>query len=495
MTDSEARLRRAGERGTDAALASFVPAYASSETPLVRFIITALTRAYGAISGPMASIPLLRRSLLRHDFLFFVLLSSAFLVLAPRYSLILYHGFQKIALPADPGPLDTSAVPYVPNAVPILLAAFLATFFAPRRLLLPLAFLFSAVALFSSYLQHPFHALSGFAGFFAVVYLIVRSPMPRWAAFVTVTAFSVLSLLAAHQLPSLRHSQFLTFLSHQQLLIPMLWYSVYSHDPPRTHLPVHRFALYHWARWFHCPVFRYSDIFPEQQRDTEAINQTRFEGIKALIVVVLSASAIWLIQTTTHGIDSQALNGPALLGYSYLIYVTKYFAFVIPVNTFIGGLRLFGIPIRNNFNYWLLARTPNEHWRRWNVLYREWVITFAFFPIMRAKRWIFVAVMACLLITGVLHLAHSYLAHGVTWFFTAKIMTYWALNGLAIYLVIKIPILFPNLVKRLRIGGSKLWAVTGVVLTSAFYAVLVYLRASVQEPADLADYFSRLFCL
>jgi hypothetical protein len=160
-----------------------------------------------------------------------------------------------------------------------------------------------------------------------------------------------------------------------------------------------------------------------------------------------------------------------------------------------GILRLFGIPVRDSFNYWLLARTPNEHWQRWNLLFREWVVTWVFFPVMKAKRWLFAAIMLALLTSGLLHVLPVALIGRLTPFHVVVDLGYWLVNGLAIYLVIKIPMLFPRLVPALKMQGSMTWSIVGLVLTSSFYGVIHALRDTCDSWADFGHYLARLVYL
>ena len=71
-------------------------------------------------------------------------------------------------------------------------------------------------------------------------------------------------------------------------------------------------------------------------------------------------------------------------------------------------------------------------------------------------------------------------------------MGYWLINGLAIYIVIKIPLLFPRMVPALGMKGSLSWSAVGVVGTSSFYAVLHGARVASSDWADVGHYFERL---
>src|SRR4030042_1884179 len=68
-----------------------------------------------------------------------------------------------------------------------------------------------------------------------------------------------------------------------------------------------------------------------------------------------------------------------------------------------------------------------------HILLREWVITFIFFPIMRGKKWLFVAILSSLMASGILHLLPRFFDDQIPWFGISSSLSYWFLNGLAIY--------------------------------------------------------------
>ena len=128
------------------------------------------------------------------------------------------------------------------------------------------------------------------------------------------------------------------------------------------------------------------------------------------------------------------------------------------------------------------------------MLMREWVITFIFFPIMRGKKWLFVAIMAALMVSGFLHIVPLLFNEQILWFKVWSGLSYWFMNGLAIYGVVKFPFLFPEAMQKLKIRSSKAWSVIGILLTSAFYGIL-HQGASYGNLAEVTNYFSRLFGL
>lgn len=427
-------------------------------------------------------------ALIVHKYFFLFLLSIiGIVVCSPRYLVVGYYLFEKFLLGTDGVKLDTSFVPYSPNNLLLILGLFLLTYHFRQKIRI-LCLLFASLLLL--YVEYALLTVGIAAVFFIAGYFIIKLPIRRSYAVILICTLSVLLLAICTQFTT-GHLSGINIIFVPIVSIPMLWYSVYQELPPKRRLNIRQFLTYHYTRAFGSPVITYPDILSPPDN----LLKIQYAGIKAFYVVVLAVSFMWAADKIDDAIDQSQLTGINLLLFSYIIYVSRACVFIITINTFIGALRLFGIPVRDNFNYWMLARTPNEHWRRWNLLFREWVITFVFFPIMRAKRWLFVAVMASLLTSGVLHIIPRLFDDRVSPFHIGNILFYWAINGIAIYVVIKTPMLFPKAVDRLKLKTSFTWSFIGIILTSAFYSVLIFMRTQCHNWADVTDYFQRLVSL
>jgi hypothetical protein len=448
-----------------------------------------LIAAYDRLNGALAARGALGARLASSHIVFFVLVVAASLLLAPRY--LALAGFlvsQAIGRGEAAAP-DLSGLPHTPSIIAAVLAAFLATYFLPARRRLILGLAGSLPVLWLQFaIRLP--GLAVYAGFIALTYGVVKLPISRYRVFGLLYLLACGLVLLARGWPALSRGGLMHVAVMHTFLVPMLWYSAHAEVVGRRRLKPGRHALFLYLRLLGSPVLTYRDVFGKVRG---GLARVRYDGIKAVYTALLAVLAVWGIQRGLGGVAADRLTGWPLLGYSYLVYVAKYCSFVIVINTFIGALRLFGVPVRDNFHYWLLARTPNEHWRRWNILLREWIVSFVFFPVMRARRWLFVAVMGALLTSGLLHVVpRELLGRTPDWSRVSIIMFYWAMNGLAIYLVIKVPLVAPRLVERLRLRTSPAWNVTGVVLTSAFYGVFVTVRSSCANWREVGDYFSRL---
>ncbi len=465
------------------------PEFMTYQMKWVSTILKPLGYLYSILHNAIAAKGKIGNWFVREHFLLFLLATVGIFLLSPRYSVFLNFIFEKFILQLSVVKPDVSSLPYTPSMLVYMTGLFLFTYFLRQKLRLAILLTVSIPLLFINF-DFDLFTLGIFFFFLTTEYILIKLPLRRSVVVVLVCTLSLCLVALCKHWGRIATSSLADLVFFQTLFLPMLWYSVYEELPPKRRLHPLRFLTYHYMRIFGAPMLRYNDIFGTSN---QTLAQVRFSGIKALYVVLFAGLAIWLFEKISCFVDSSQLTGFPLLLFSYITYVSYYCQIVIPMNTFVGTMRLFGIPVRDNFNYWLFARTPNEHWRRWNLLFREWVITFIFFPIMRAKRWLFIAVMVSLLTSGILHAVARLFDAQIDLFKIGNTIIYWTLNGLAIYLVIKVPLLFPKVVERLKLKTSKIWSVIGIILTSTFYAILVYIYQNCNNWAEVKDYFSRLF--
>jgi hypothetical protein len=449
-----------------------------------------INRAYSGLHRSLSNGHRANKWLVDDHFLFFVLAVLGILLLSPKYIVLMQFVLDKYLFQMSIAKPDTSYLPYVPNILFAGAVVSLFTFFLnPQRRLVVLGFILLPL---SVVVDRNFDVVSFavFLVFLALVYGVIKLPLRRSIVVGVICLLSVTFLFLCKTWTITSQRAITGIAMFQMALVPMLWYSAYEHLPPKRRLDPMRFLIFNCCRILNAPIMMYKDIFG---KPTQSISQIRFNGIKAIYVALFGAIGIWGINTFADGGEISSSKGFSLLFMSYLFYLKAYLKTMIGFNIFIGIARMFGVPIRDNFHYWLLARTPNEHWRRWNILAREWIVTFVFFPIMRSKQWLFVAIMAALLTSGLLHAIYLFFEKEMDWFSLGTTFLYWTMNGLSIYLVLKIPLIYPKLMDRLKISNkSKGWSAVGIVLTSAFYAVLISACSS-RNWNELGSYFSRLF--
>jgi hypothetical protein len=100
--------------------------------------------------------------------------------------------------------------------------------------------------------------------------------------------------------------------------------------------------------------------------------------------------------------------------------------------------------------------------------------------------------MAALFTSGALHLLPELVPGRFSPYTGAAVAFYWTMNGLAIYLTLKVAQMLPATLAKLGVGRRWGWDVAGVIATSAFYAVLVHLRTYSTSWSDATDYVRRL---
>lgn len=120
----------------------------------------------------------------------------------------------------------------------------------------------------------------------------------------------------------------------------------------------------------------------------------------------------------TTSLDSWTLT---VLSFSYLYINFSGFSDIA-----IGFSRLFGIKIRENFNYPIKATNIQEFWQRWHMSLGAWVTQYLYFPMVRAKGKPLLSLFIVFVFMGAWHsLNPNYLiwgiAHGAAMIFVAYI--------------------------------------------------------------------------
>lgn len=81
----------------------------------------------------------------------------------------------------------------------------------------------------------------------------------------------------------------------------------------------------------------------------------------------------------------------------------------------IGLSRLFGIKVRENFNYPFLAQNVQEFWRRWHMSLGNWLIEYIYLPFVRNTGKPFIAMIVAFMLVGLWHtVSVNYLLWGLT---------------------------------------------------------------------------------
>ncbi|HEY0809502.1 MAG TPA: hypothetical protein VGD49_05035, partial [Longimicrobiales bacterium] len=355
------------------------------------------------------------------QFVLFIIAALGMFILSPRLVLRAYDVIAE-GFTGAPVAVDWHAWRSLPNLLPAGVTVALLTFRLNRVMRLSaLVATLGVVAVLKGPLTPP--TILPLTVFALTAYALIRLPWSRFIVGMLVFGFMVVSVVVVKRWWGGTGAP--AVIAGFPVVLPLLWYSVYEHRQDAA-LSLKRFMLFVGGRLVGSPVLTYRDLF--STAEGAQLTATRWAGVRAIYIALIASLFAQFVNALSGVVDVSSMTGVPLLVMSYLAYVGYCCGFVVRFNIFIGVLRLAGIPIRSNFRYWLLARTPNEHWQRWNLLAREWFLTFVFYPIRRARRWLFGAIMMSLLVTGVLHVLPRILLDGIGIpEFTAR-TAYWLVN-------------------------------------------------------------------
>jgi len=89
--------------------------------------------------------------------------------------------------------------------------------------------------------------------------------------------------------------------------------------------------------------------------------------------------------------------------YCILTYLYLYLDFSAYSDLAIGGARLFGIRIMENFRWPILARDIGQFWQRWHITLAKWCQSYVYMPLIGTFRSPYPAVYAAFLAIGLWH--------------------------------------------------------------------------------------------
>jgi alginate O-acetyltransferase complex protein AlgI len=119
-----------------------------------------------------------------------------------------------------------------------------------------------------------------------------------------------------------------------------------------------------------------------------------------LIMPFLSYNGI----TTKHLLENLNTLPPAILWiHVFLWYLYFYMDFSAYSDIAIGGSRLFGFTIQENFNHPLLARNIGEFWQRWHMTLANWCQNYIYLPLIGKTRNPHITVFTTMVIIGLWH--------------------------------------------------------------------------------------------
>ena len=140
------------------------------------------------------------------------------------------------------------------------------------------------------------------------------------------------------------------------------------------------------------PIERATNLLPQFQRErqfdyakaVDGMRQILWGLFKKLVIADNCASAVNAFWT-----EYNDLSGLSLLAIGILFTFQIYSDFSGYSDIAIGCARLFGISLKQNFNFPYFSRSIPEFWRRWHISLMTWFRDYIYFPLggSRCARW------------------------------------------------------------------------------------------------------------
>lgn len=118
---------------------------------------------------------------------------------------------------------------------------------------------------------------------------------------------------------------------------------------------------------------------------------------------------LWLEQTVLPAWGygrGYAVLRQAPIGAVWICLIASYLYWALLVSTkfnlMIALFRFFGVNVDDNFRWPLLATSPVELWRRWNIYNRKLLLKFVYFPLGGNRRWVYRNILLTFLASALL---------------------------------------------------------------------------------------------
>jgi len=191
------------------------------------------------------------------------------------------------------------------------------------------------------------------------------------------------------------------------------------------------------------PIPRAKDLLPQfdliHNFDAQRIIQGARRILWGLFQKIVIADQLANFVNTVYD-NYWEYQGLALLLATYIFAFQIYYDFAGYTSIAIGIAKVFGIELRENFNFPYIAKDAIEFWNRWHISFSTWLRDYIFYPIVRfLRRWeIKSTSLIGLVLPPLLTMLVSGIWHGAGWNF----VIWGGLHGL--YLLLS------NLTRKLR---------------------------------------------
>ena len=235
------------------------------------------------------------------------------------------------------------------------------------------------------------------------------------------------------------------------------------------------------------PIERATNLLPQFQRErqfdyakaVDGMRQILWGLFKKLVIADNCASAV-----NAFWAEYNDLSGLSLLALGVLFTFQIYSDFSGYSDIAIGCARLFGISLKQNFNFPYFSRSVPEFWRRWHISLMTWFRDYIYFPLggSRCARW--KVIRNTLIVFFV-----SGLWHGANWTFIC-----WGLYHaclIALYILFGINTKSKDVVAQGRLLPSvrELFQLT----ITFFFAVIGWIIFRSENMPQAYEFLSRMF--
>lgn len=192
-----------------------------------------------------------------------------------------------------------------------------------------------------------------------------------------------------------------------------------------------------------------------------APNKMRMQ-IRGYFDVVVGFSYLFLYtrMSEVHFAKYSLPNVWRVFQYGTFVYIETYFLSCGLISIVVGSARLFSFNMPDPCSMALLAASPFERWRRWNLYFFNFLRWSVFIPFLKKTSSPFVAVMMTFLATS---LFHSFGSHPFV--FIAPQVKYFAVNGTAFFMAHGLAVYLSLKYKLQIFDGARLRGWLGVAVT------------------------------
>ncbi|HEU0230284.1 MAG TPA: MBOAT family O-acyltransferase [Burkholderiaceae bacterium] len=247
---------------------------------------------------------------------------------------------------------------------------------------LPLRYVLACLGLLTAALvfqNRPLQPLIVFAVQAVALCLCRRKIIPTRAAVVLTMLPLLLVKTHAVGMLGMLGLSFMTFRAVDVLL--------FAHDNERIHPLDYVTYLFFPLTLLAGPMYRWRNFQTDLNHGYAQVDMSHWrEGFEYLLLGLTQKFAIahlvWIAGLAQVAPNDYSLRGVVLNTVLYSVYL--YFDFAGYSNMAVGLGRMFGVNLPANFNNPVLARNPQDFWRRWHISLSEWLRDVVFMPIYKA---------------------------------------------------------------------------------------------------------------